>query len=115
MKARTIETMTPQPAGEVQGELSLLADGLGTALDELREISRGIHPAILSEAGLRPALKALAFQVQSSDPTTSSGKRAELRAEPNIEMNKVYWIVPLVLILGLVILLVVVMRSRPRG
>ena len=60
LKARTIETMTPQPAGEVQGELSLLADGLGTALDELREISRGIHPAILSKAGLGPALKALA-------------------------------------------------------
>jgi signal transduction histidine kinase len=60
LKARTIETMTPRPAGETLGELSLLADGLGTALDELREISRGIHPAVLSEAGLGPALKALA-------------------------------------------------------
>jgi signal transduction histidine kinase len=60
LKARTIETMTPRPADQIQGELSLLADGLGTALDELREISRGIHPAILSEAGLGPALKALA-------------------------------------------------------
>jgi signal transduction histidine kinase len=60
LKARTIETMTPRPAHQIQGELSLLADGLGTALDELREISRGIHPAILSEAGLGPALKALA-------------------------------------------------------
>jgi signal transduction histidine kinase len=60
LKARTIETMTPRPAGQMQGELSLLADGLGTALDELREISRGIHPAVLSEAGLGPALKALA-------------------------------------------------------
>jgi signal transduction histidine kinase len=29
-------------------------------IDELREISRGIHPAILSRAGLRPALRALA-------------------------------------------------------
>jgi signal transduction histidine kinase len=27
--------------------------------DDLREISRGIHPAILSKAGLRPALRAL--------------------------------------------------------
>jgi len=60
LKARTIEMMTPQPAGEIQGELSLLADGLGTALDELREISHGIHPAILSETGLGPALEALA-------------------------------------------------------
>jgi signal transduction histidine kinase/putative methionine-R-sulfoxide reductase with GAF domain len=60
LKARTIEAMTPRPAGEIEGELSLLADGLGTALDELREVSHGIHPAILSEAGLGPALKALA-------------------------------------------------------
>ena len=62
LKARTIETMTSpsQPADQVRGELSLLADGLITALDELREISHGIHPAILSEAGLGPALKALA-------------------------------------------------------
>jgi signal transduction histidine kinase len=29
-------------------------------LDELREISRGIHPAILTEGGLAPALKTLA-------------------------------------------------------
>jgi hypothetical protein len=28
-------------------------------VDDLREISRGIHPAILYEAGLRPALRAL--------------------------------------------------------
>lgn len=34
--------------------------GLDSVLDELREISRGIHPAILTKAGLGPALKALA-------------------------------------------------------
>jgi signal transduction histidine kinase len=60
LKAGTIAMMTPQPVDQIRGELSLLADGLGTALDELREIARGIHPAILSEAGLGPALEALA-------------------------------------------------------
>jgi signal transduction histidine kinase len=60
LKARATEAMTARPVDQIQGELSLLADGLGTALDELREISRGIHPAVLSEAGLGPALKALA-------------------------------------------------------
>jgi len=60
LKAGAIATMTPQPVDKIQGELSLLADGLGTALDELREVSHGIHPAILSEAGLGPALEALA-------------------------------------------------------
>jgi signal transduction histidine kinase len=60
LKAKMIQTMTPRPADKIQRELSLLADGLFTALDELREISHGIHPALLSEAGLGPALKALA-------------------------------------------------------
>jgi signal transduction histidine kinase len=60
LKARATEAMTARPAEEIRGELSLLAEGLGAALDELREISRGIHPAVLSEAGLGPALKALA-------------------------------------------------------
>jgi signal transduction histidine kinase len=33
---------------------------LGDALDELRELARGIHPAILSEQGLVPAVRMLA-------------------------------------------------------
>ncbi|HEX4680430.1 MAG TPA: GAF domain-containing protein [Gaiellaceae bacterium] len=60
LKIRMTETMTPRPWNEIQRELSLLADDLVAALEELREISRGIHPAILSEGGLEPALKALA-------------------------------------------------------
>ena len=60
LKAQMIQTMTPRPADKIQRELSLLADGLFTALDELREIAHGIHPAVLSEAGLGPALEALA-------------------------------------------------------
>jgi signal transduction histidine kinase len=42
---------------------SLLADATGeaqAALGELRELAHGIHPAILTEAGLGPALAALA-------------------------------------------------------
>ncbi len=34
-------------------------DELALALDELRELARGIHPAILTDRGLRPALEAL--------------------------------------------------------
>jgi signal transduction histidine kinase len=60
LKARELETATPRPSEEIQRELSRIADGLGAALDELQKISRGIHPAVLSEAGLVPALKALA-------------------------------------------------------
>jgi signal transduction histidine kinase len=57
---RALETMTLRPADELRRELQLLGDGMRAALDELREISRGIHPAILSDGGLDAALKALA-------------------------------------------------------
>jgi signal transduction histidine kinase len=49
----------PEQAG-LRAQLARVAEGLAGSLEELREISRGIHPAILSEGGLRPALKALA-------------------------------------------------------
>jgi signal transduction histidine kinase len=35
---------------------------LAQALDDLRELARGIHPAILSQRGLEPALEALAVR-----------------------------------------------------
>jgi signal transduction histidine kinase len=60
LQARATATAKPPPPSEVRDELSQLADDLGNVLDELRELSRGIHPAILSEAGLGPALRALA-------------------------------------------------------
>jgi signal transduction histidine kinase len=37
-----------------------VASGLDEILDELRELARGIHPAMLSTSGLEPALKGLA-------------------------------------------------------
>jgi signal transduction histidine kinase len=52
--------MTRRPAGELPGIAADLAEGLKDTADELREVSRGIHPTILTEAGLGPALRALA-------------------------------------------------------
>jgi signal transduction histidine kinase len=40
-------------------EMAEVSAELMGVIDDLREISHGIHPAILSEAGLRPALRAL--------------------------------------------------------
>jgi signal transduction histidine kinase len=57
---RTAESVVPTDVPELRAQLARVADGLADALDELRELSRGIHPAILSEGGLGPALKALA-------------------------------------------------------
>jgi signal transduction histidine kinase len=44
---------------ELRDEISAIDEGLIEAVEELRELSRGIHPAILSKGGLGPALKAL--------------------------------------------------------
>jgi len=52
--------MTWEPAGELPGIAAELFEGLKDVCDELREVSRGIHPTILTEAGLGPALRALA-------------------------------------------------------
>jgi signal transduction histidine kinase len=49
----------PPELSEVHRQLDGLAGGLTGALDDLRELSRGIHPSILSDGGLAPALKAL--------------------------------------------------------
>lgn len=57
---RAAESDAPADARTLRRELSDLAAALGEVLDDLREISRGIHPAILSEAGLPAALRALA-------------------------------------------------------
>src|SRR4051794_4339705 len=56
---RRADAKLPAGADEVGADLTRVAEGLTTAVDELRELSRGIHPSILSEGGLAPALKAL--------------------------------------------------------
>ncbi len=55
---RRAEAKLPDGLDE-RAEVKRVADGLATAIDDLRELSRGIHPSILTEGGLPPALKAL--------------------------------------------------------
>jgi signal transduction histidine kinase len=59
LELRGAQAGVPLHFGELEGALSGIAEGLASVFDELREISRGIHPAILSEGGLKPALGAL--------------------------------------------------------
>jgi signal transduction histidine kinase len=56
---------------ELPAQLSTIASELAGVQDDLREITRGIHPAILSEGGLGPALKSLT-------------RRSPLPVEPNV-------------------------------
>jgi PAS domain S-box-containing protein len=57
---RNAEAMVPPELHDLRAELSRVVDGLTGALEELQEISRGIHPAILTQGGLAPALRTLA-------------------------------------------------------
>ena len=62
------------------------ADELSLALEELRELARGIHPAVLSDRGLAPALEALA--TRSPVPVEVEGP--EERLPPPVEAAAFY-------------------------
>jgi GAF domain-containing protein len=57
---RAAEANVPPEQSAIRSELSRIASGLGNAVTELQEISRGIHPAILAQGGVAPALRTLA-------------------------------------------------------
>src|SRR5450755_4910791 len=60
LQLRAAEVSVPPSGAELKWELARVAEGLMGALRDVREIARGVHPAILSERGLEPAVKALA-------------------------------------------------------
>jgi signal transduction histidine kinase len=87
LELRAAQATVPPQLGELEGRLSRIADGLAGVFDELREISRGIHPAILSEEGLEPALKALA---RRSIVPVELDLRAERRLPSHVEVAAYY-------------------------
>jgi signal transduction histidine kinase len=60
LELRVAETSVPPELGDLGAQLSRAGTTLSQALDDLHEISRGIHPAVLSRGGLGPAIRALA-------------------------------------------------------
>jgi PAS domain S-box-containing protein len=60
LELRNARALTHEGEDGLRAKLSDVGEGLDGALEDLRELSRGIHPAILSEGGLEPALRALA-------------------------------------------------------
>jgi GAF domain-containing protein len=77
---RAAQAAAPPGAGELVQRLDGVAAGLAGVLDELREIAQGLHPAVLAEGGLRPALKALARR--STVPVRLDVQVAERLPEP---------------------------------
>jgi signal transduction histidine kinase len=60
LQLRAAQAAVPPELGEISAELDRVTAGLTDALDELREYARGIHPALLTDHGLGPALRTLA-------------------------------------------------------
>jgi signal transduction histidine kinase len=60
LEMRTAEASVPPELHSFKEQISHLVSGLAGVSEDLQEISRGIHPAILSRGGLGPALKTLA-------------------------------------------------------
>jgi len=56
----TVRAAVPPGAGELKAHLDEVAAEVISTLDELRELARGIHPSVLANGGLHPALTALA-------------------------------------------------------
>jgi signal transduction histidine kinase len=60
LELRLAQFLVPADLPELQAEIGRVAGELNGVVEDLREIARGIHPAILSEGGLGPALRTLA-------------------------------------------------------
>jgi PAS domain S-box-containing protein len=87
LEQRQAEAMVPAELRELRTQLSRVADGLVGAMEELQEISRGIHPAVLARGGLAAALKSLARR--SAVPVLLE-VRAETRLPEPVEVAAYY-------------------------
>ena len=74
----------PEAADEL---LAGAATELAHALEELRELARGIHPAVLTERGLEPALETLVHRVPVPVEVASS---LDGRLPPSVEAAAFY-------------------------
>jgi signal transduction histidine kinase len=62
VQLRLVEARLDSDPATARKDLVAAREQLGLALNELRELARGIHPAILTDGGLAPALSALAMR-----------------------------------------------------
>jgi signal transduction histidine kinase len=87
LELRAAEATEPSEVRELRAQLARTAHRLGEVLEELREISRGIHPPILSKGGLDRALRALA---RRSAVPVELDLRAERRLPEQVEVAAYY-------------------------
>ncbi len=88
LQLRAAEATLPADVGDLQRVLARVGTGLKEVLDDLRELSRGLHPAVLSEGGLTPALGSLARR--SSVPVDLRIDVDDARLEEPVEAAAYY-------------------------
>jgi signal transduction histidine kinase len=76
-----------QVSDAVQQRLHTIGGDLSEAIDELRELARGIHPSILSEGGLGPAIRSLG---RRSPIPVEAKLDLPGRLGPNVEIGAYY-------------------------
>jgi GAF domain-containing protein len=87
LELRKAEVTEPCEECDLRGQLVRTGQVLADVLAGLQEISRGIHPAILSRGGLGPALKALS---RRSAVPVELDLRAERRLPEYVEVAAYY-------------------------
>ena len=60
LDVQSAQAAVPPENHQAHHYLGRIGRGLESVLEEVRELSRGLHPALLSQGGLQPALRALA-------------------------------------------------------
>jgi signal transduction histidine kinase len=84
---RLATSKLPDAPDEARRILAGASEELTHAIDELRELARGIHPAILTEHGLVPALEGLADRAPVAVAVTNE---LEDRVPPDVEAAAYY-------------------------
>ena len=87
LQLRDAQAAVPPGLGELRAQLGRAVDSANDTLDEVREIARGIHPAVLASGGLRPAIRALA---RRSAVPVRLGALAEQRLPEHVEVSAYY-------------------------
>jgi signal transduction histidine kinase len=79
LQLRAAQATAPPELPELIEQMDGVANGLAGVMEDLLEIARGIHPGILANGGLRPALKTLARRsaVPVALEVTVDGRLAE--------------------------------------
>ena len=87
LRLRDAQADVPPELGELRPKLGNAVTSANDALDEVQEIARGIHPAVLASGGLRPALRALA---RRSPVPVRVDVLAEQRMPEHVEVSAYY-------------------------